>query len=303
MENNIQNTDTQTETVDRLAAFRGSDTAPDTKTEVAADGDKPDTASKPDAAVEDKARFQRQAIETAKIAKRLREREQELEKHKAQISEFDKIKSRLAARDVDPLEQAQILESLGFDLSEYAERRLKGGIPAKTKEQAEIEEMRQKLEAIERDKAEKTKTAQQAQEQQQIQLAYDNGAKWLDTNKEKYPLISALGLSKEFVHEVMRRDQEGLPFTSLDEPAAEIENAVKARVVDNIQSLSKLGLLDTLLKEIGATVETKKPERKTGTKTLTNSQAAAVNQPVDYSQLSSDEIRDRAIAKAFGARQ
>jgi len=248
----------------------------------------------------------RLALQNARLDKQIREQ-------KAAFDELKQQQDQLLAALKDPDKRYQTLEDqFGVTYQDWTERLVSGSKPQRDARDIELDQIKQTVQALQTQLDEK-KQAEQQQAQVALNSQAENNAKtYLETNKEKYPMLfnNPKGAAI-LISEATRRYEAGT-FTSDEELAAELEMASVNGFKSEIEKLVTVPAFVKLLNDAGFTntaqkvPETKQTQRENqGNKpfTLTNDLSSQPTSGFDYRTANEDEINDHARKNAFAAVQ
>jgi hypothetical protein len=249
-------------------------------------------------------KLRQQAIEMARMSRKMRELTEAVNKREQSIAEFERIKEKLRDTNADPGEQAEILRRLGLDLTEYTDRTLKRGVKPKTPEEIKLSEIEKKI--ADRELKEKELAGKEAERQQSEKIKYEM-AVTRDRVKAAagtYPLLSAMEQSHLIVNEAYRRERAGelTPDDTFESIAEYTENQLRTGLRQSLKTLKAAGLLDSILSELGDAKDekdTKEPPARKASTTLSNSNQTQAKKQIDRSKLTDYERKRLAVAEAF----
>jgi len=291
-----------------LEAFKASDEPVTRKVPVPTETQKTETTTNKQSD-DSTVKLRQQAIEMARMSRKMRELTDSVNKREQSIAEFERIKEKLRDTSADPSEQAEILRRLGLDLTEYTDRTLKRGVKPRTLEEIKLAEIEKKI--ADREAKEKELSVKEAERQQAEKIRGE-----LSVVRERvkaaattYPLLSAMEQSHLIVNEAYRKERAG-ELTSEDsfESIAEwAEGQLRTGLRNSLKTLKTAGILDELLLELGDAKEDKAskekepkepPPRKAST-TLSNANQTQAKKQIDRTKLTDHERKMLAVQEAF----
>lgn len=248
----------------------------------------------------------RLALTIARLEKQNREQKAAYEKHK---EEYDSLVNALK----DPEKRYELLENqFGATYQDWTERLISGNKPQRDQRDIELDQLKQNFQQLQERFEQKSQSEQRAAQEQSNEKAKAYAREYLETNKEKYPVLHAMGRHDLLINEAIARSKEGLPIND-DEIAAEVEKASIQTIKSELSVLAQLDAFTSILSEMGfqkiaqRVPETKQTQRDTKggyePQTLTNDLSGKPSSGFDYINATEDELRDHARNEAKKARE
>jgi len=245
----------------------------------------------------------RLALQVARLEKQIRDHKSTSDKTKA---DYDALINRLK----DPEQRYALLEEHGGDYTDWTNRIVAGEKPQRDQRDVKLDQLEQTIQQLQSQLEQRQADEQKATQEQSQAKAHAYAKDYLETNKEKYPILHAMGRGDLLVNEAIARSKEGLPVND-DEIASEIEKAAFDKIKTELSALVKLDAFASVLSELGFSKsaqhvpETEQTQRDKDTgyqnQTLTNDLSGQPSSGFDYSKATDDEVTEYARKRASEA--
>lgn len=283
---------------DAIAATKGEEQPADPQSPAEPPTDSPATEPK-----ENGLDAKRLALQVARLEKQMRENKAKSDKTQA---DYDELISRLK----DPEQRYTVVEEMGGDYSDWTNRVVAGSKPQRDQRDIELDQLKDSVQQLQSQLEQRREDEQKATQEQSQAKAHAYAKDYLETNKEKYPIIHAMGRGDLLVNEAVARHNNGLPVDE-EEIASEIEKASVDKIKSELGALVKLEAFSSILTELGFqknaqhVPETEQTQRDNDTgyqrQTLTNDLSGQPSSGFDYSTASDEEITEHARKRASEA--